>query len=75
MLHNVLFKAKHIGSIDNNIADSLSLSQAVAAIQEVSTNGKHFSRANTKTISQQDKQLQINNLLAASGTSKSGLYP
>lgn len=27
MLHNVLFKAKHIASIDNNIADSLSRKQ------------------------------------------------
>lgn len=44
MLHNVLFKAKHIASIDNNIIDSLSL----AAIPEVSTYGKHFSRASFK---------------------------
>lgn len=36
----------------------------MAAIQEVRTNGKHFSRANTRTISQHDLQLQINNLLA-----------
>lgn len=28
MLHNVLFKAKHIASIDNNIADSLSLASS-----------------------------------------------